>query len=104
MSKYCHWMMKKVAQELAGEWYETQARDNEIFKICPDQKLFIHKCWGHFLPLARVCLVKSLNSMTLPESAKEDIMEALILDKSLPEDTAVHRGVITEETGRRVIH
>lgn len=100
MAQYCHWLIKKTAQEMAGEWYETAARDDQIFKICPDQKVFIRKCWGHFIPLARVCLIKSLKSRTLPEAAKEEIMEAIILDKSCPKDTAVHRGIISDQTGR----
>lgn len=90
MAYYCHWMIKKVAQELAGEWYEHAASDDQIFKICPDQKVFIKKCWGHFIPLARASMIKLLQSPTLPELAKEDIMEAILLDKQLPKDTAVN--------------
>lgn len=90
MAYYCHEMIKKVSQELAGEWYESAAKDDHIFKICPNQKQFIKKCWGHFIPLARATLVKLLNSPTLPDLAKEDIMEAIILDKQLPKDQAVY--------------
>lgn len=104
MAKYCHWLIKKTAQEMAGAWFEEHMHDDNLYKIVKqegiDQKEFIKKCWGHFIALARICLVKSLNSATLPDMAKEDIMEALVLDKSLPEDTAVHRGIITDETAR----
>lgn len=94
MAYYCHEMIKKVAQELAGAYYEENMRDNHLYDVVKSkgvtQKRFIAKTWGHFIPLARTTLIKLLNSPTLPELAKEDIMDAVILDKQLPKDGGVY--------------
>lgn len=95
MAYYCHELIKKFSIELAGTWYETAARDDEIFKICPNQKEFIAKCWGHFIPLARVMMTKLLARPDIDDVYKEEIMEAIILDKTLPKDTAVNPQNIT---------
>lgn len=104
MAYYCHWLIKKTAQEMAGEWFEKNMnKDNELYKIVKrdniNEKKFIKKCWGHFVPLARACLIKSLQSPSLPDLAKDDIYEAIMLDRQVVKDTAIHKGEILSVRG-----
>ena len=93
MTAHCHKMLRKVAQELAGQLYEMLMSDNVLFeewkKGNPGLSMkalevrFIAKFWGKCLGEARATLALLLRDQTLPDQVKEDIMEALVLDASL---------------------
>jgi hypothetical protein len=81
----CHRMIKSAAQEMAGIFYENEASMNDVFyHHYPNQGFFIQREWGRFVPAARATLAKML-TMNYSETIKEEIMEALLLDRSLPQ-------------------
>lgn len=92
MSAHCHKLVAKVAQEAAGELYETLMSCNELYEEwkrqnpgLTDKQLssrFIAKNWGKCIPFARATLASMLRT-GLDETTKADIMEALVLDSTL---------------------
>ncbi len=92
-SRSCHHLIKKTAQEMAGAIYEEIMSDNkrwEAWKItCKGlspkavQQRFIAMMWPHLVEQARKTLAECLASPGLPEAAKVEIHEALILDNDL---------------------
>jgi hypothetical protein len=87
----CHHLVGKTAEELAGAWYEDVCHDNQYHKLFvtlfpgpTSQKDFIRTCWGEFVPLARAILAKMLSNSLYPDAMKNEIAEALILDRTLP--------------------
>lgn len=86
----CHKLIKSVAIEMAGSFYEDAARDNEFYRIWPNQKEFIRKQWGTFVRAARTSLAQMLKG-SYPESTKETIFEALLDDRTIPNN--MERGV-----------
>lgn len=83
-----HNMVAHVAKECAAAYYEDAARDNVFFKYFPKQKQFVNRCWKHFVKPARVALAKILANPTHPESYKQPIYEALLMDRTLPQGGA----------------
>lgn len=85
-SQACHKLIKKTAQDFAGCFYEEEARlDNNFFKRFPKQKEFIAMTWNLFIPAARETLAKML-ALPYSDVIKEEIHEALQLDRTLPEN------------------
>lgn len=83
-SQACHKLIKKIAQEFCGCFYEEEARMNDnFFKRFPKQKEFINMSWYLFIPAARETLAKML-AVNYSDSMKEEINEALQLDRTLP--------------------
>jgi hypothetical protein len=82
--KFCHHLIKKTAQEVAGAAYEKLAKDDTFYKAFPDQKEFIQLNWSSFIPQTRRILAQMLANPTFNELAKEDIADALIKDAQLP--------------------
>lgn len=92
MPAHCHKLVKKIAQEAAGELYETLMSDNLLFTEWKRQHpglgskqlelRFVAKNWGRCLDFARATLGQMLNS-ELDLASKDAIMEALVLDASL---------------------
>lgn len=76
---HCHWLIAKAAKEMAGAQYEELARNDAWYRKHPDQKAFIGAYWGNYCEIARRTLAQMLG-MNYPESVKEQIEEALILD------------------------
>lgn len=81
---YCHSLIKKTAQEIAGAAYEQLAQDDTFFKIWPNQKDFINKNWSAFIKETRRVLATMLADPNFNEVAKADIADALIKDAQLP--------------------
>lgn len=79
-----HWAIAKVARELAGSWYDESAHDNDFFKFYPNENLFIEREYPRFIPLAREMMGNQLGDPKIPECQKEDIYEALMLDRTTP--------------------
>lgn len=92
MQVSCHKLIRKVAQEAAGQLYETVMGDNKVFaewkrqnpeaSIKELEKLFIKKNWPKCIPYARSTLALMLRG-PLPDHLKEDIVDALAKDQTL---------------------
>lgn len=82
--KACHHLIKKTAVELAGEFYDKEAHDNTFYHFYPNEKFFIKTEWYQFITIAKSILVQMLGKPDICEAMKEEIFEALMLDKLLP--------------------
>ena len=90
MAKFTHKLIAKTAKEMAACAYEEWAHDDLFYKLWPNQKLFVAKNWKDFVRIARASLAQMLSG-NYPEIMKEEILDALIKDRSLPQggDTTV---------------
>lgn len=90
-NRMVHWLIKDVAQSLAGAYYELAASTgkhcNEFYKAFPNQKKFIRKEWPRFIHYARQTMVQQLMDGSLSDAQKLDISDALCLDATLPYST-----------------
>src|ERR1700742_3272273 len=87
MVNYAHNLVAKVAQEIAGEFYEIAASDNGFYRFYPNRDFFIAREYGRFLESARIALTKMLSKKTttdFEEDQKALIYEALLMDRALP--------------------
>lgn len=91
MAKYVHNLVGQVAQDMAAEIYEVMAKDNTFYKFWPNQKKFVHKNWKQFIKDARATLATMLTNDKYTDEQKDDILQALLLDRALPPagDTSV---------------
>ncbi len=81
---HCHKLVAETAKQMAGAVYEEMARkNNEWYSQNPDMRAYVDRSWGFFVEDARRVLANMLGQRTISESEKENIYEALILDKSL---------------------
>lgn len=80
----CHKLLRETAREFAGAFYEGAAHDNTFYKYYPSSVGFISMEWGRFVPHARQTLASMLGRNDISEFAKEEILEALELDRALP--------------------
>jgi hypothetical protein len=89
-----HKQVQKVAKEAAANLYESlMSRDNELYAAwkkkcgpCTEaewERRFIEKYWPSCVEFARATMARLLESPTIDESTKEEIMEALKLDNTL---------------------
>ena len=78
----CHKYIRKIAKEIAGAGYELMAKDDFFYTEFPNQKVFIEKNWGKFVPAARESLLKILAG-DYPEAMKEETLEIFLQDKTL---------------------
>lgn len=79
-----HKLIRKTAKEMAGCFYEFAAHDNVFYRYYPNVGFFINREWPRFILIAKQTLVDCLKSGSLTERDKEDIVEALTLDATLP--------------------
>jgi len=83
-----HKTIKKVAQEMAGSYYEHAAshkkHGDEFYKAFPSQKAFMKSEWRKFVQTAKECMTQMLANPLTPEAYKQDIYHALLLDATLP--------------------
>lgn len=80
----CHWRIEKLARIRASQKYEEFASNNDFYKMWPRMAEFVESEWGIYIPEARSALAKVLGLKHISQEAKEEIMEALALDRSLP--------------------
>lgn len=92
MARYVHKRIKKIAVEMAHAYYEDAARNNTFYKFYPDAAFFVKREWKRFVLHARNSLVDCLKSNQLNETQKEEIMDVLLLDRSLPQGVAPTAG------------
>lgn len=89
-NSYCHKLIRQTARAMAKEVYEVNASDNEFYLKYPDRKRYVAASWGLFIEDAREALAKLLTT-GLPESMKDEIAEALVLDNTMRADRATLR-------------
>jgi len=87
-----HLAVAKIAREAAAELYETLMGDNQLraewLRQHPGKTekqllmLFVRKHWGKCIPFARATMARMLDS-PLPPHLKDEILDALIKDRSL---------------------
>lgn len=80
-----HKLVASVAHELAEARYEMWARDNTFYKKFPGRKgrrEFVRRAQSALIPEARAQLARML-TMDYPESVKDAIHGALIMDNTL---------------------
>lgn len=83
--KMVHKRIADVAYGLALMSYDKCAsKSNEFFKIHPDAEKFAKVYQIKFVPLARQALAALLNDPSLDEKQKDEIMEALLADRTIP--------------------
>jgi len=88
-----HEMIAEVAKEAAGALYDKLMSDNLLRRLWKERwpevtekelaKRFVETKWPACVPFARATLALLLQK-TDDEDLKEKIMEALVLDRSLP--------------------
>ena len=93
MPQAVHREVMKVARAAAGEHYEVLMKDNLLFTTwqkknpgkTPKQleSIFIEKTWPMYIRFARTTMTLLLSRPDVDEKTKEQIHEALVLDKSL---------------------
>ena len=81
--KATHPLIRKTAEEMAATWYEDAAHHNHFYKAYPKQARFVARHWLNFLGQARSALAQLL-AQNISEAMKEEIFEALILERTLP--------------------
>lgn len=84
-SQVCHKLIKATAQEFAGTFYDSAAHDDLFYKYYPKEKSFVAREWGRFVPHARQILAQMLNRNDVSQHEKDEISEALLMDRSLPQ-------------------
>lgn len=84
MARFAHNLVADTAKAMAGEWYETAAHDNTFYKYYPNRGKFIAREWGRFIGMARRQLALMLGNPKYPESLKDQILDALCLQNTLP--------------------
>lgn len=84
MAKYSHMLVSKTAVQICGAAYEMMAKDDSFFKMWPKEKEFVAKQWGNFIRPARESLTKMLTMDSVSQHMKDEILEALLLDRALP--------------------
>ena len=80
---YCHVEVRRIAKELAGAAYEDFAKNDEFYKVWPNQNLFIAKRWKVFVEIARSTLVYMLGQPGTSEAMKADLYDIIIKDREL---------------------
>lgn len=92
----CHVALRKICKEMAGAFYEGAAHDNDFHKHYPEQAMFIEREWWRFLESARqsmwgiirgerdLAMLASGLSRDAVEHAKEECLEILMRDKTIP--------------------
>jgi hypothetical protein len=106
--QHCHKMVRSVAKEAAGQLYETVMGDNKIFEEWKRQNpgaspkqlelRFIERNWGKCVQFARTTLTCMLRQNNIPESVKEEILDALVKDASLTRGRQLGQQILSVPT------
>ncbi len=97
-----HWRIAEIARAMAHSYYDRFASNNEFYKMFPVEEQYVMLEWPKFIPAARDTLVDMLSMDQFTMEQKEDIMEALLLDRSLPK--AKTHSVITSLKKANKLH
>lgn len=87
-ARMVHWLVKKTAEELAGEYYEYAASNKKhgdaFYKAFPNQRKFIKKEWRSFIAATKDIMTTIMSNPMTPEGQRQEIYHALVLDATLP--------------------
>jgi hypothetical protein len=84
-SKMVHKRIATLAYQIALLSYDRCARkSNAFFKVHPNPEKFAKRYQLKFVQLARQALAALLNDPSLTVEQKDEIMEALLADRSIP--------------------
>jgi len=86
MPKFAHYMVAKVAREMAEELFELWASHNEVYRAFEGKKgrrRFIDRVAPTLFEDARQTLAAMLGRDDVDQRMKDDIYEALTLDAEL---------------------
>lgn len=84
IAKYTHNVIKQVAIEICGAFYDHAAKNNEFYQAWPNEQRFLRANWPLFIEDARRSLAQMLTRSSLPEDVRDDIAAALILHQATP--------------------
>ncbi len=85
MSKiYAHKMVADLAVQMVQAAYEDIASDNDCYAMMPPRSEFVKQWAPRFVDAARQQLAAMLSNRMVSDSEKEQIFEALYLDRTLP--------------------
>lgn len=74
-------------------FYEESAHDNAFYNHYPARSLFVEREWHMFIQHARRCMAEQLADPNVAVGVKDDIMEALTLDRMIPRPDNVGPGM-----------
>ena len=90
---HVHKQIASVARAAAAELYDVVMENNEVFSEWKRQHpgasakgllaAFVERNWGRCIPMARATMARLLESPTLDDAVKMEIMEVLELDSTL---------------------
>lgn len=96
MAGMCHKVVAETAKGLCGAEYELNcSMSNDFYKAYPSQKQYIRRHWKNMIPAARKTLVMMLKDNSISDILKDEIADALILDRALPQGDAQAAGLST---------
>ena len=83
---FAHQMVAHVQQEMAQSVYEELAKNDQFYQQWPDRAAFIKMCAPTLRDAARGVLSEQLARHDVSHAEKEQIYEALLLDKVIPNE------------------
>ena len=91
---FCHKEVRKVAQAACHELYDVLMQDNRLYEEWKRQNpelsphtletRFVAKNWPRCIEFARATLAHMLTRADINEKVKDQILEVLVLDASVP--------------------
>lgn len=75
--------IQNLCKEMAGEFYEANARTPRFRAMWPDVRVFIARTWATHIPVARALLVEMLRrpDTEVAPHLKEQIFETILEDR-----------------------
>jgi hypothetical protein len=80
-----HKMVADLCEKMAQEVYEELAKRNGFYAMHPDRKAFVKEAAPSLRQEARAILAGMLGDPKVSDKDKSRIHEALILDKTIPQ-------------------
>lgn len=86
MAQITHKRISETAAAIGREAYESLAHDNVFFAEWPNLEAFVQANWQMFMRNARDMLMQMLTSDDYPDSMKDEIYDALVIDGGLKQN------------------
>jgi hypothetical protein len=87
-NRMVHSLIKKTAEDMAAHYYEYAASHKKhgdvFYDAFPDSAMFVKYQWRYFIKTAKHIMTGMLADPMQPESYKQEIYHALLLDETLP--------------------
>lgn len=84
MVAFCHYEIRNAAQDLAADFYEVGAQDNNFRADYPSRFNFVRNHWPKFVQPAKHAAAQRLDDPGTPIAVKIKIAEVLALDDTAP--------------------